>query len=114
MKKERNWPCLKIISFFFSFVRLVLSFLLNMVYVTIKTPLKISPLAHTLHQAQFSNLSFGDGAADLGTTLAGGETGLAGDKRALLDNLLALGEFVLYVAWVVIVWVDVGMLGGIF
>jgi hypothetical protein len=59
------------------------------------------------------HLSFGDGAADLGTTLAGGETGLAGNgKRALLDNLLALGEDELDVARVGHIGVDLGILEG--
>lgn len=76
-----------------------------MVYVTIKTP----NFTHHTHLKNY--LSFSDGAADLGTTLAGGETGLAGDgKRALLDDLLALGEDELDVARVGHVGVDLGLL----
>lgn len=60
------------------------------------------------------HLSFGDGAADLGTALTGGETGriFGDDVRSLLDNFVALGEDELDVARVGHVGVDLISLAG--
>lgn len=62
----------------------------------------------SLPRTRLKCLSFGDSAADLGTTLTGGEAGrLSGNNvRSLLDNFVGLGEDELDVARVGHVGVD--------